>query len=155
MHRYYCGTMSRSVRSCRSALLVQMMQIPENWSVCDLCSDDLTWLTCTMLKWQHDTMLQVGLTRRPVWTREEVRTHTEGRTLSIARIRDDLGYEPMWVGLYPFCSFLSKCYAFFCYAFVLFHVPPNYARYLHYAPQNVQVRLLLRRKSPIMLLYAR
>lgn len=38
---------------------------------------------------------KIGLTRTPVWTRKEVRTLTDDRTSSIARIRTDLGYQPI------------------------------------------------------------
>eukprot|EP00904_Undaria_pinnatifida_P004178 jgi/Undpi1/13761/HiC_scaffold_9.g03412.m1 len=38
---------------------------------------------------------KVGLTGTPLLTRKEVRTLTENRTLSIARIQADLGYEPI------------------------------------------------------------
>lgn len=55
------------------------------------------WLipVVVLISWTVDAMLQVGLTKTPVWTRKEVRTLTEDRTSSIARIRADLGYEPM------------------------------------------------------------
>eukprot|EP00904_Undaria_pinnatifida_P004179 jgi/Undpi1/13762/HiC_scaffold_9.g03413.m1 len=42
-----------------------------------------------------ELICKVGLTKTPVWTRKEVRTLTEDRTSSIARIRADLGYEPI------------------------------------------------------------